>query len=209
MGQALPAPLQPFMPPINAHPIKLIVGLGNPGGDYAETRHNAGFWFVEQLARRYNGNFRAESRHHGQLCRISVSGRDCRLLMPSTFMNRSGQSVSSLASYFKIAPEEILVAHDELDLPTGQARLKRGGGHAGHNGLRDIMSAIGSRDFLRLRIGIDRPQQKGPVTNYVLGRPSKQQRSEIEDAIDKAADCLELLIQGELPQAMNRLHSSR
>ena len=138
-------------------PISLIVGLGNPGGQYAETRHNAGFWFVDLLARKHGCVFRNESRFHGETCRIFQGSRECRLLKPATFMNRSGQAVSSLAAYFRIPPEQILIAHDELDLPPGTVRLKQGGGHAGHNGLRDIISALGGRDFWRLRIGIDRP----------------------------------------------------
>ena len=139
---------------MSATPLKLIVGLGNPGPQYEHTRHNSGFWFVDLLAREYGGAFRAENRFHGQVCRILVAGRDCRLLKPMTFMNRSGQALVALAAYFRIAPEQILVAHDELDLPAGVVRLKPGGGgHAGHNGLRDIMGRLGSRDFVRLRRG--------------------------------------------------------
>ncbi|RDH88700.1 MAG: aminoacyl-tRNA hydrolase [endosymbiont of Seepiophila jonesi] len=194
---------------MSSQPIKLIVGLGNPGSDYEGTRHNTGFWFVDLLAQRYNSPLKSESRHHGMACRINVNGHDCRLLKPSTFMNRSGQAVSSLANYFKIQPHEILVAHDELDLPAGKIRLKTGGGHAGHNGLRDIMSAIGSKDFHRLRIGIDHPNDRREVVNYVLGRPSKADREAIDDSLDQAADCLTDILNGELQKAMNRLHSSR
>jgi PTH1 family peptidyl-tRNA hydrolase len=191
------------------HPIKLIVGLGNPGPDYEETRHNAGFWFVDRLARQQNHIFRNESRHHGLVCKLNIGGIEVRLLKPATFMNRSGQSVSSLANYYRIPAEEILVVHDELDLESGQARLKRGGGHAGHNGLRDIMSALGSRDFLRLRIGIDHPNDRKIVVNYVLGRPSKSDRVTIDNAIGDAIECLDEVVRGELNKAMNRLHSSR
>lgn len=194
---------------MSSPPIKLIVGLGNPGGEYAQTRHNAGFWFVDLLAARQNAQFKNESRHRGMTCRLILHGRECRLLKPTTFMNRSGQAVSSLAHYFKIAPQEILVAHDELDLPAGSLRLKSGGGHAGHNGLRDIMSALGSRDFLRLRIGIDHPDDRRAVVDYVLGRPSKADREAIEQALEEAADCLEEIVEGHLQQVMNRLHTRR
>ncbi|MCU7842635.1 MAG: aminoacyl-tRNA hydrolase [Candidatus Thiodiazotropha sp. (ex Monitilora ramsayi)] len=190
-------------------PIKLIVGLGNPGSDYEMTRHNAGFWFVDRLAERHNQPFRNESKHHGQICKLMTHGQECRLLKPSTFMNRSGQSVSSLANYFRVSADEILVAHDELDLLTGEIRLKTGGGHAGHNGLRDIMSALGSRDFHRLRIGIDQPERQGPGVDFVLGRPSKAARETIMDSIDRAISCLDDIIGGRLQQAMNQLHTRR
>ena len=190
-------------------PIRLIVGLGNPGTDYEATRHNAGFWFVDRLAERHNETFRTESRHHGQVCKLLLHGQECRLLKPMTFMNRSGLSVATLANYFRLAPEEILVAHDELDLPPGEIRLKTGGGHAGHNGLRDIMSALGSREFHRLRIGIDHPAQRGAVVDYVLGRPSKSDREAIMDAIELAIECLDDVAPGRLQKAMNRLHTRR
>lgn len=190
-------------------PIKLIVGLGNPGNDYETTRHNTGFWFVDRLAQRHNQLFKTESRHHGQICKLLIHSQECRLLKPTTFMNRSGQSVSSLANYFRITPEEILVAHDELDLLSGEIRLKTGGGHAGHNGLRDIMSALGSREFHRLRIGIDQPNRRGPGVDFVLGRPSKGEREAIMDSIDRAIDCMEDVISGRLQQAMNQLHTRR
>ncbi|WP_029134779.1 aminoacyl-tRNA hydrolase [Sedimenticola selenatireducens] len=188
-------------------PIRLIVGLGNPGADYAATRHNAGYWFVDLLAERHGGVFRAESKFHGQVCRILVRGRECWLLKPSTFMNRSGQSLSSLAKYYKIGLEEILVAHDELDMPPGVARLKFGGGHAGHNGLRDIVSAMGGKDFWRLRIGIDHPGNAREVVNYVLGRPSKQDADAIAGALDASERVLTDLVEGRFQLAMNALHS--
>ncbi|PVV10579.1 MAG: aminoacyl-tRNA hydrolase [gamma proteobacterium symbiont of Ctena orbiculata] len=190
-------------------PIKLIVGLGNPGADYEATRHNVGFWFVDRLAQQQHQSFRSESRHLGLVCKLTIAGKELRLLKPKTFMNRSGQAVSSLANYFRISPREILVVHDELDLEPGQVRLKTGGGHAGHNGLRDIMSALGSRDFHRLRIGIDHPNDRHAVVNYVLGRPSKSDREAIDGAIDDAIDSLHEIVNGELQKAMNRLHSSR
>ncbi|MEW8203872.1 MAG: aminoacyl-tRNA hydrolase [Candidatus Thiodiazotropha endolucinida] len=191
------------------HPIKLIVGLGNPGADHEETRHNAGYWFVDRLARQHNQPFRNESRHHALVCKLNIAGNEVRLLKPITYMNRSGQAVSSLANYFRISPNEILVVHDELDLEPGQVRLKTGGGHAGHNGLRDIMSALGSRDFHRLRIGIDHPNDRNIVVNYVLGRPSKSDREAIDGAIDDAIECLDEVVKGELNKVMNRLHGSR
>ncbi len=190
-------------------PIRLIVGLGNPGSEYEATRHNAGFWFVERLAQRHHQTFRNDSRHHGMTCKFLLRGQECRLLKPATYMNRSGQAVASLANYFRIPPQAILVAHDELDLPPGEVRLKSGGGHAGHNGLRDIMSALGSRDFYRLRIGIDRPAHSGAVVNYVLGRPSGEDRDAIGDAIELALDCTDEIVDGEIQRAMNRLHTRR
>ncbi|MBW9261648.1 MAG: aminoacyl-tRNA hydrolase [Candidatus Thiodiazotropha sp. (ex. Lucinisca nassula)] len=190
-------------------PIRLIAGLGNPGPDYEQTRHNAGFWLLDKLAQQHHLSFRMESKHHGQVCKLNLQGEEVRLLKPTTYMNRSGQAVASLANYFRIEPQEILVVHDELDLEPGQARLKTGGGHAGHNGLRDIMSVLGKRDFHRLRIGIDHPNDRTAVVNYVLGRPSKEHRAAIEQAIDKAIDTLPTIVQGDLQLAMNRLHSSR
>jgi PTH1 family peptidyl-tRNA hydrolase len=189
--------------------IRLIVGLGNPGSDYELTRHNAGFWLVDRLAAQHHQSFRTESRHHGMVCQLNLHGKEVRLLKPATFMNRSGQAVSSLANYFRVVPDEILVIHDELDLAPGQVRFKTGGGHAGHNGLRDIMSALGNRDFHRLRLGIDHPNDRAAVVNYVLGRPSKSDREAIDAAIDKAIDCLPEVVAGKIQKAMNQLHSSR
>jgi peptidyl-tRNA hydrolase, PTH1 family len=194
------------MPP----PIHLIVGLGNPGAEYAETRHNAGFWFVDNLARRYQASFKSESKFHGQICRIRADGVECWLVKPATFMNKSGRSVASLANYYRIPMEEMLVVHDELDLAAGTVRLKQGGGHAGHNGLRDIISAIGGRDFWRLRVGISRPGGAGggQVVNYVLGRPARDEAAAIEDAISEAERILGDLLSGDFQKAMHRLHSS-
>ena len=187
--------------------IRIVVGLGNPGPQYEATRHNTGFWFVDMLAHRHGGVFRAETRFHGLLATISVAGTECRLLKPATFMNRSGQAVLSLAHYFKIPPEQILVAHDELDLPAGVVRLKQGGGHAGHNGLRDTMAALGSRDFYRLRIGIDHPQDRSRVVDYVLSRPSRSDEEAIVSALEDAAGALPEILGGQFQKAMHRLHS--
>jgi len=189
-------------------PIRLIAGLGNPGTQYTQTRHNAGFWFVDLLAKDHGGVFRNETRFLGETCRIFQGGRECWLFKPTTFMNRSGQAVSSLAAYFRIPPEQILIAHDELDLSPGTVRLKQGGGHAGHNGLRDIISALGGRDFWRLRIGIDHPGESREVVNYVLGRPSRDDAAAIEDAIERAAGALPEILSGEFQKVMHRLHSA-
>jgi peptidyl-tRNA hydrolase, PTH1 family len=188
--------------------IKLIVGLGNPGSEYRGTRHNAGADFVEALARHYHTALQPDSRYHGLAGRIQAAGIDLRLLIPTTFMNRSGKAVAAMAGFFKIAPDEILVAHDELDIPAGTARFKQGGGHGGHNGLRDIVPALGNnRDFHRLRIGIGHPGHASRVTGYVLGRPSQADRERIDASIDEAIDALPLLLAGDTTKAMTRLHS--
>ena len=189
--------------------IRLIVGLGNPGPDYAQTRHTVGFWFVDDLAAAYGGVFRAEGKFHGELCRLTIGGADVRLLKPTTYMNRSGQSVAAVSRYFDIRPEAILIAHDELDLPVGKVRLKQGGGHAGHNGLRDTIGVLGSPDFWRLRIGINHPGNRGQVVGYVLGRPSQEDAVSIRDALDQASGVTGDLLTGRYQAAMNRLHSGR
>ena len=187
--------------------IQLIVGLGNPGEKYTGTRHNAGFWFVDELLRRHGGSLRLDARYGGEVGRLTLEGRDVHALKPLVFMNRSGQSVGALARFFKIEPESILVAHDELDLPAGTVRLKRGGGHGGHNGLRDICRALGSRDFFRLRVGIDHPGPGNDVVGYVLGRPSPEDRRAIEQALEQAAATMPLILGGELDKAMQILHT--
>ncbi|HFE32530.1 MAG TPA: aminoacyl-tRNA hydrolase [Gammaproteobacteria bacterium] len=189
--------------------VQLIVGLGNPGPKYAQTRHNVGFLFVDQLARSKGATFRPEAKFHGEVCKLQLGGHELWLLKPMTFMNRSGQAVAALARFYKIPPEAILVVHDELDIPAGQLRLKQGGGHGGHNGLRDIISQLGSRDFLRLRIGIDHPGTAREVTNYVLGKASPDDRISIEAAIDEALHSLPQILDGDLQAAMNRLHSRK
>jgi peptidyl-tRNA hydrolase, PTH1 family len=188
--------------------IKLIVGLGNPGNDYRGTRHNAGADFVEALARACGASLQSEGKFFGLTSRITLAGHDLRLLIPTTFMNRSGQAVAAMATFYKIAPQEILVAHDELDIPAGQARFKLGGGHGGHNGLRDIVPALGNQqDFHRLRIGIGHPGHASKVTGYVLGRPGAADRERIDQSIDEAIAALPLLLAGDSTRAMTRLHS--
>ena len=194
---------------MSSNGIRLVAGLGNPGPQYEATRHNVGFWFVDVLAAQNNSQFRVETKFHGLLCRLALSGVDLRLLKPTTFMNRSGQSLGAVVRYFDISPEQILVVHDELDLPVGSARLKLGGGHAGHNGLRDIIHVVGSREFWRLRIGIDHPSDRQQVVNYVLGRPSREDEGLIIDVLDDAALCLPDLLDGSFQKAMHRLHSMR
>ncbi|HHH48386.1 MAG TPA: aminoacyl-tRNA hydrolase [Gammaproteobacteria bacterium] len=189
--------------------VQLIVGLGNPGPKYAQTRHNVGFLFVEELARSQGATFRPEAKFHGEVCKLHLGDHELWLLKPMTFMNRSGQAVAALARFYKIPPEAILVVHDELDIPAGQLRLKLGGGHGGHNGLRDIISQLGSREFLRLRIGIDHPGAAREVTNYVLGKASPDDRLSIEAAIDEALRSLPQILDGDLQAAMNRLHSRK
>lgn len=189
--------------------IRLIVGLGNPGPDYAATRHNVGFWFADALAAAQGAGFRPEGKFHGECCRLVLGGLDLRLLKPATYMNRSGQAVAAVSRYFEIPPEAILVAHDELDLPVGTVRLKQGGGHAGHNGLRDTIGVLGSANFWRLRIGIDHPGDRGQVIGYVLGRPSQTDATAIRDALDPALGVVGDLLAGRYQAAMNRLHGGR
>ncbi len=187
-------------------PILCIAGLGNPGPRYEKTRHNAGFWFLDEIARRYGLRFRNEVKFSGQLARLTLGRHACWLLKPATFMNHSGRAVGALARFYRIPPHQLLVVHDELDLPPGTVRLKRGGGHGGHNGLRDTMAVLGSREFLRLRIGIGHPGHRDQVVDYVLSPPRREEEMEIRRAIDRAADRLELLLEGEVDKAMNLLH---
>ena len=186
---------------------RLIVGLGNPGSKYAGTRHNAGFWLVDELVRRYGGELRDESRFHGAVARIQIDGYDCRLLKPSTYMNHSGQAVGALSSYFKIPPEAVLVAHDEIDLPPGSVRLKRGGGHGGHNGLRHIQSSLGTPNFARLRIGVGHPGHRDDVVPHVLSRPGEHERRHLEVAIEEAAAEVPRLLAGEWDRVCQQLHA--
>jgi len=186
-------------------PIKLIAGLGNPGSEYENTRHNVGFWFIDALAKSKGVNLKLEKKFHGVVGKFSLNGEIC-LLKPNTYMNRSGQSVSALAKYYKVAPEEILVIHDELDLLTGTIKIKQGGGHAGNNGIRDIIASLSNNDFLRLRIGIGQAEKKGG-TDYVLGTPSKTDKEQLNKVIDEIMAYLPEIINGEIDKAMNHLHS--
>ena len=187
-------------------PIRLIVGLGNPGPRYADTRHNAGFWFVDRLVAGLGGSFRAESRFEGEVARVSVGGLACDLLKPLTFMNKSGNAVQKLAGFHKIPPAQILVVHDELDLPVGTARLKMGGGHGGHNGLRDLHRHLGP-DYARLRIGIGHPGIREAVVGYVLERPSRVEEAAMLDAINAALESVDDLVAGDWDKAVRRLHA--
>ena len=189
-------------------PLQMIVGLGNPGTEYDRTRHNAGADFVTELAYRNGATLTPENKFHGLTARITLDGQDLRLLIPTTFMNRSGQAISAMAQFFKIPPEAILVAHDELDLPSGTARLKHGGGHGGHNGLRDTIKALGNnKEFNRLRLGIGHPGSASQVVGFVLKKAPTSEQQALHDAIDRAIDVLPLAAKGEWAKAMNQLHT--
>jgi peptidyl-tRNA hydrolase, PTH1 family len=187
--------------------IALIVGLGNPGAEYEHTRHNAGAWFVSTLAQRDKISLRPHPKFHGIHGIAKVSGHECHLLIPTTFMNHSGQSVQAIANFYKIPPQAILVAHDELDIPVGVTRLKFNGGHGGHNGLRDIANHLNSKEFYRLRIGIGHPGNSNDVVNYVLAPPKKAERKLIDEAIQETESILPLLMEGQFQKAMHLLHS--
>jgi PTH1 family peptidyl-tRNA hydrolase len=191
--------------------IRLIVGLGNPGPEYEQTRHNAGFWLVDQLANSLPGcRLQRESRFNAFVAKTSIAGNEVWLLEPQTFMNRSGQSVGGLARFFKILPDEILVVHDELDLAPGVAKLKKGGSSGGHNGLKDITAALGTQDYWRLRLGIGHPRTMGiqqPVADFVLHRPRKEEQNLIEEAIDKSVRIIPLACEGKLDIATMQLHT--
>jgi PTH1 family peptidyl-tRNA hydrolase len=189
--------------------LRLIVGLGNPGAEHLRTRHNAGFWFADALAAREGIRLGAESKLRGLAGRISIDGHSLWLLKPTTFMNASGASVGAALRYWKIEPEEMLVAHDDLDLPPGTARLKFDGGHGGQNGLRDLFAHIGHRRFHRLRLGIGHPGHKDRVLGWVLGRPSAEDEAAMIDAIARSLDVLPLAVAGDFNEAMRRLHTSR
>ncbi|TDR76696.1 aminoacyl-tRNA hydrolase [Paludibacterium purpuratum] len=189
--------------------IKLVVGLGNPGPEYQRTRHNAGFWLVDELAWDYKQSFRPEGKFFGETARASLAGgADLWLLKPSTFMNLSGQAVVALARFYKILPNEILVVHDELDLPPGSARFKQGGGHGGHNGLRDIIAKLGTQDFWRLRLGIGHPGDRNEVVNFVLKKPRSEEQGAIDQAIVAALGVLPQAIAGDMAGAMKTLHTA-
>lgn len=190
--------------------IKLIVGLANPGAKYEGTRHNAGEWLVNELARMYNTSLKEEAKYFGKVAKINTAQGEVRLLVPTTFMNLSGKAVGALANFYRIKPEEILVAHDELDLPPGVAKIKQGGGHGGHNGLKDIIANLSnSNNFYRIRIGIGHPGHKDLVANYVLGKPAPQDQEKIDTTVDEASRCVEVLFKEGIVKATNRLNGFR
>jgi PTH1 family peptidyl-tRNA hydrolase len=189
--------------------IRLIVGLGNVGAEYERTRHNAGFWFVDAVARKAGVRFGAERKFHGETARLRDGGRELWLLKPDTYMNRSGQAVGALALYYKILPAQILVAHDEVDLPPGTAKLKRGGGTAGHNGLKDVQAKLSTPEFWRLRIGVGHPRTLAltqEVADFVLHPPGREHEAAIDEAIDRALQIVPALLDGQFERAMMKLH---
>lgn len=187
--------------------VSLIVGLGNPGAEYTATRHNAGFWLADALARQAGVAFREQAKFHGAVCQAGLDGTSVWLLKPMTFMNRSGQAVAALARFYKIPVERILVVHDELDLPPGRVRFKQGGGHGGHNGLRDLHAHLGSKEFYRLRLGIGHPGHRDQVTPYVLSRPPAADQTQIDTAIERALEVMPWILRGEFQRVMNVLHA--
>ncbi len=189
--------------------IKLFVGLGNPGPEYEATRHNAGFWWIDALARELKATLVPDRSYYGLVARVNVQGQSVWLLEPQTFMNVSGKSVAALARFFKIQPEEILVAHDELDIVPGQVKLKRGGSHAGHNGLRDIHAQLGSADYWRLRIGVGHPGVKAEVVNWVLKKPSPDHRNLIEDSIVHSLKAYPAMLAGDMDKATLQVHTTK
>lgn len=190
-------------------PIQLIAGLGNPGAEYVDTRHNVGFWLVDALAAGAGARFKYEGKFAGEVAKASVQDSAYWLLKPATFMNRSGQAVAALASFYKIPPQGVLVVHDELDLPPGDVRLKQGGGHGGHNGLKSIIASLGTSDFLRLRFGIGHPGDRNLVTNFVLHAPGREERDLIEQRFDDVLAVLPWVVSGDQGRAMNQLHSKK
>ncbi|HEU4779215.1 MAG TPA: aminoacyl-tRNA hydrolase [Steroidobacteraceae bacterium] len=191
---------------MSGNTLKLIVGLGNPGPEYARTRHNAGFWLVDELARRHGGSFRFEGKHQAELTRVRVGGEELWLMKPMTFMNRSGGPVSSVLGFYKLTPAQMLVVHDEIDLPGGTIRLKEAGGHGGHNGLRDIIAAQGD-GFWRMRIGVGHPGTKNEVVDFVLTRANASEQLEIDESMRAGADAIEEMLRSGAQIAMNKLHS--
>ena len=187
--------------------LRLLVGLGNPGAEHLRTRHNAGFWFIDALAQAHGARFGMESKLHGETAKIVIDGQPLWLLKPTTYMNKSGIAIQSALRYWKIEPEQMLVAHDELDLSPGTARLKFDGGHGGQNGLRDIVALLGHARFHRLRLGIGHPGHKDKVTPWVLGRPGRDDEAALLRAIDDALAVLPLAVAGDFNEAMKRLHT--
>jgi peptidyl-tRNA hydrolase, PTH1 family len=188
------------------HPLKIVVGLGNPGAEYARTRHNAGFWLVDELARRHGGTFRGEGKHQAELARVRIGADDVWLVKPMSYMNRSGGPVSSVLGFYRFTPAQMLVAHDEIDLPIGTVRLKESGGHGGHNGLRDIIAAQGD-GFWRLRVGVGHPGIKNEVVDFVLTRAGGEEQRMIEETIAAGADAIEEMLRSGAQIAMNKLHA--
>jgi len=188
-------------------PIKLIVGLGNPGPEYEDTRHNAGFWLLDQLAQQWHSHWQDDRKFFGHLIRSTRPSGEIRLLKPQTYMNLSGQAVQAVASFYKIQPQEILVIHDELDLEPGRIKFKLGGGNGGHNGLKDIQARLGTPNFYRLRLGIDHPGDRNLVVGYVLNKPSAEHRQQIDDSIAKSLQGLPAVLNGEWEEATRFLHS--
>jgi PTH1 family peptidyl-tRNA hydrolase len=185
----------------------VIAGLGNPGPKYAETRHNVGFWFLHELLKSTPVKFRRQSKLHAETARISIHGRPCVVVRPTTSMNLSGQAIRAVTDYYQVSSQDLLVAYDELDLPAGVSRLKQGGGHGGHNGIRDIFRHLPEHDFLRLRIGIGHPGSKSAVTNYVLSRPPRAEEEKIRDSINLATEVLTEILDGDVEKAMLVLHT--
>jgi PTH1 family peptidyl-tRNA hydrolase len=188
--------------------IQLVAGLGNPGEKYEQTRHNAGFWFVDEVVRQCGTQFRPESKYKSEVARCTIAGKEFRLQKPMDFMNRSGMPVASLAGFYRIPRGAVLVVHDDLDLPVGTVKLKKSGGHGGHNGLRDLIPHLGGKDFLRLRIGIGHPGHRDDVVGYVLKAASRDDRMAIDQAINEAVKILPELVAGNLEAAMKELHTT-
>ena len=188
-------------------PVQLIVGLGNPGPNYTATRHNAGFWFIEALARQVDVSLRAERKFQGWVGRWHRAQGDVHLLCPTTYMNHSGRALAALIQFYRIEPAAILVVHDEIDLAAGEVRLKSGGGHGGHNGLRDIIAALGTRDFLRLRLGVGHPGHADQVVSYVLHAPARAEREAIDTGIDQGLAVIPLVTTGAWERAQQQLHT--
>lgn len=193
--------------PTHTMTIKLIVGLGNPGSEYEHTRHNAGFWLIDGLARQWNAPLRAEKKFHGETARANRPEGEIWLLKPDTYMNLSGKAVAALAQFYKIPPAQILVVHDELDIPCGQIRFKLGGGNGGHNGLKDIQAKLGTADFYRLRLGIGHPGDRNLVVGFVLNKPSAAERELVDNSIAKSLTELPNILDGKLEEAVRALHS--
>jgi PTH1 family peptidyl-tRNA hydrolase len=195
------------VPAVSSSGIRLIVGLGNPGAEYEDTRHNAGAWFVLALAQQFRATLRRATKLQGLHATTTMQGEDCHLFIPSVYMNESGQAVQAISSYYKIAPDAILIAHDDIDLEAGDIRLKFDGGHGGHNGLRDIIQHLNTNQFYRLRIGVGHPRNSKEVVDYVLHPPKKIEREQIQNALQKADEIIPLLIDGQFQKAMQKLHT--